>query len=129
MIMGNIQGKSKVNFEYMQTCIEYPKSHIIINVLENDLQHCLIDTTTHADDEEEIINHLIKTDKTKPIIIYGKNCCDEKILKKHKQLTTYGFKNIKIYCGGVFEWLCLQDIYGKEQFKTHGDEIDILKYK
>tara|TARA_A100001011_G_scaffold400696_1_gene517692 strand:+ start:11976 stop:12359 length:384 start_codon:yes stop_codon:yes gene_type:complete len=127
--MGNIHGNSKVNFEYMQTCIENPNSQIIINVLENNLQHCLLYTTIHAKEEEDVINQYIKTDKTKLIIIYGKNCCDEKVIKKYKQLTTYGFKNVKIYVGGLFEWLCLQDIYGKEQFKTFGDEVDILKYK
>ena len=127
--MGNIQSNTKVNFEYIQNCIEYPSSQIIINVLDNDLQHCLIYTTVHAKEEEEIVNSHIKNDKTKPIIIYGKNCCDEKVIKKHKQLVTYGFKNVKIYFGGLFEWLCLQDIYGKEKFKTSGDELDILKYK
>ena len=127
--MGNIQSNSKVNFEYMQSCIEVPNSQIIINVLDSNLQHCLIYSTVQAKDEEDIINKQIKFDKNKPIIVYGKNCCDEKLVKKHKQLITYGFKNVKIYIGGLFEWLCLQDIYGKEQFKTSGDEIDILKYK
>jgi rhodanese-related sulfurtransferase len=127
--MGNIQSNTKVNFEYMQNCIEYPNSQIVINVLDNDLQHCLIYTTVHAREEEEIVNEHIKNDKTKPIIIYGKNCCDEKVLRKHKQLINYGFKNVKIYFGGLFEWLCLQDIYGKEKFKTNGEELDILKYK
>ena len=127
--MGNINSNTKVNFEYVQNCINYPNSHIIINVLETDLQHCLITTTIHAKDEEYIINQCMKNDKNKEIIVYGRNCCDEKIIRKHKQLTNYGFKNIKIYFGGLFEWLCLQDIYGKEHFKTTSDELDILKYK
>ena len=127
--MGNIQSNSKVNFEYIQQCIEQPNSQIIINVLDNTLQHCLIYSTIHAEKEEEVINQHIRSDKNKTIIIYGKNCCDERILKKYKQLTTCGFKNIKIYFGGLFEWLCLQDIYGEEKFKTTGNEIDILKYK
>lgn len=127
--MGNIQSNTKVNFEYVQNCIEYPNSQIIISVLDNNLQHCLIHTTIHAEEEEEIVNNYIKNNKNKPIVIYGKNCCDEKVIKKYKQLITYGFKNVKIYLGGLFEWLCLQDIYGKEKFKTSGDELDILKYK
>ena len=56
--MGNIQSNTKVNFEYMQNCIEYPNSQIVINVLDNDLQHCLIYTTVHAREEEEIVNKL-----------------------------------------------------------------------
>jgi hypothetical protein len=109
--MGNIQSNTKVNFEYMQNCIEHPDSQTIINVLDNDSQHCLIHTTVHAREEEETVNSHLK------------------VIRKHKQLLTYGFKNVKIYFGGLFEWLCLQDIYGKEQFKTNGDELDILKYK
>jgi hypothetical protein len=127
--MGNIQSGTKVNFEYIQQCTINPNSQLIINVLENNLQHCLIYNTTHANKEENIINDYIKNDKNKEIIIYGKNCCDEKVLKKYKQLITYGFKNVKIYVGGLFEWLCLQDIYGEEKFKTTGMELDILKYK
>tara|TARA_B110001450_G_C17583463_1_gene465953 strand:+ start:139 stop:522 length:384 start_codon:yes stop_codon:yes gene_type:complete len=127
--MGNIQSNTKVNFEYMQNCIEHPDSQTVINVLDNDSQHCLIHTTVLAREEEETVNSHLKSDKTKPIIIYGRNCCDEKVVRKHKQLLTYGFKNVKIYFGGLFEWLCLQDIYGNEQFKTNGDELDILKYK
>ena len=127
--MGNIQSNTIVNFEYVQNCIENPNSHIIINVLDNDLQHCLIYTSIHGKDEEEIINDHLRNNKNKPIVVYGKNCCDEKIIKKHKQLVIHGFRNVKIYFGGLFEWLCLQDIYGKEKFKTTSDELDILKYK
>jgi hypothetical protein len=127
--MGNTYSNTKVNFEYMQNCMEQPNSYIVINVLDHDLQHCLIHTSVHAKEEEEIVNQYMINDKHKPIVIYGKNCCDEKVIKKHKQLITYGFKNVRIYFGGIFEWLCLQDIYGKEKFKTSGDEVDILKYK
>ena len=37
--------------------------------------------------------------------------------------------NIYIYPGGLFEWLCLQDIYGYEKFPTSGKLLDILKFK
>ena len=40
-----------------------------------------------------------------------------------------GFVNVYIYIGGLFEWLCLQDIYSKEEFPTNIYERDILKYK
>ena len=36
--------------------------------------------------------------------------------------------NVFIYSGGMFEWLCLQDIYGNELFQQQ-KELDILKYK
>jgi hypothetical protein len=31
--------------------------------------------------------------------------------------------------GGIFEWLLLQDIYGKELFPTTKKEADLLKFK
>ena len=63
------------------------------------------------------------------IIIYGVNACDDSVIKKYNQLYALGFINLYIYCGGIFEWLLLQDIYGEEAFKTTTKEIDILKYK
>ena len=57
----------------------------------------MINTTVHAE-EEEIINQCMRNNK-KLIIIYGKNCCDENIRTKYKQLVTFGFKNVKIYWG------------------------------
>ena len=63
------------------------------------------------------------------IVIYGKNCNDDTTNKKYQQLLTLGFYNIFLYTGGLFEWLLLQDIYGKELFPTTKKEVDILKYK
>ena len=37
--------------------------------------------------------------------------------------------NTKLYIGGLFEWLLLQDIYGDDEFKTTKKELDILKFK
>jgi hypothetical protein len=34
-----------------------------------------------------------------------------------------------MYLGGMFEWMLLQDIYGKEDFPTTEEELDILKFK
>ena len=33
------------------------------------------------------------------------NCCDDTVIK-YLNLKTYGFINIHIYAGGIFEWLC-----------------------
>jgi hypothetical protein len=63
------------------------------------------------------------------IIIYGRNCNDEKIYSKYSQLNSLGFYNLYVYCGGLFEWLMLQDIYGRDEFPTTKKELDILKYK
>ena len=63
------------------------------------------------------------------IVIYGKNCNDDKIYKKYNQLQTLGFFNSYVYTGGIFEWLLLQDIYGEKEFPTTKKELDILKFK
>ena len=47
----------------------------------------------------------------------------------YNQLKQLGFTNIYVYPGGIFEWLCLQDIFGTELFKTKGQELNILKFK
>lgn len=117
----------KINFEDVQRSIR--DNHIIISTLPSDMQTCLILNTIPASLEEEQMNDYIKKGKNIRIIIYGKNTHDEKIIQKYKQLTSYGFKNVYIYLGGMFEWLLLQDIYGKEEFPTTQVEKDILKYK
>tara|TARA_Y100000389_G_scaffold95236_1_gene91894 strand:- start:5484 stop:5867 length:384 start_codon:yes stop_codon:yes gene_type:complete len=127
--MGNINSVQRINFEQVQDTINNNNPYLLINVLDYNQQDCLIHTTIHADKEELEINNCIRVNKEKKIIIYGKNCNDDKIFKKYKQLKLHGFKNIYLYLGGLFEWLCLQDIYGKEQFKTVGYENDLLKYK
>ena len=71
----------------------------------------------------------MRQDKKHKIIIYGKNHSDETVYKKYNQLKQLGFVNVLIYIGGIFEWLCLQDIYGHELFPCIGNETDILKYK
>jgi hypothetical protein len=125
--MGNTNSVHKISFKQMQTIIQN-KDYIIINTLSPDLQNCLIINTLNASQEVSIINNLIKTDKERIIIIYGKNCIDESLIKKYTQLLNLGFKNINVYVGGLFEWLTLQDIYGSDLFPTTSIENDFLKY-
>ena len=63
------------------------------------------------------------------IIVYGKNSNDITILHKYEQLVKLGFTNVHIYTGGIFEWMLLHEIYGKELFKITRYEIDILRYR
>ena len=127
--MGNIQSIKKINFEDMQTVIKNPEIYLIINTLPPSEQNCLIVNTTFATDEENIINKFMKENKSIRIVIYGKNCNDDTTNKKYQQLLTLGFYNIFLYTGGIFEWLLLQDIYGKDLFPTTKKELDLLKYK
>ena len=127
--MGNTQTMRKINYEDMQTVIKNPEIYLIINTFSPTEQQCLIINTILATDEETIINKFLKENKSIRIIIYGKNCNDETINKKYQQLYSLGFYNIFVYSGGMFEWLLLQDIYGKELFPTTKKELDLLKYK
>jgi rhodanese-related sulfurtransferase len=129
--MGNTQSSSqKINFEDMQYAIKNPENHLIINTLGDHEQKCLILNTMPANEEETVINKLLKNgNRNVNIIVYGKNCNDSKIYDKHAQLTSFGFYNVYIYTGGMFEWLLLQDIYNEKEFPTTSKELDILKYK
>jgi hypothetical protein len=129
LFMGSIQSTKKVNYEDIQNIIKGRMSGILLlNSLDLNEQKCLIPNTLDAHREEEKINSVIRNLDTK-IIIYGKNTSDKNLEKKYLKLIEIGFANIYIYPGGLFEWLCLQDIYGRDDFPTTSDELDILKYK
>jgi hypothetical protein len=102
---------------------------VIINTLTVSEQGCLIVGTVSALEEEVVVNDLLKTNKQIQIIVYGKNCTDLGVVKKATQLQTIGFSNVCVYGGGMFEWLLLQDVYGKTEFKTTCNKVDLLKYK
>ena len=69
---------------------------------------------------------------TVTIVVYGKNATDVSVYKKYEQLVKHGIANVRIYVGGMFEWLLLQDIYGQDLFPTTGAcgvNLDILAYR
>ena len=123
----------KVSYEDLQMVI-YRNSNIqhstlIINTLPPSLQHCLIKTTVDIRFEERVVNTFIHKKPDIMIIVYGKNSNDITILHKYEQLVTLGFTNVHIYTGGIFEWMLLHEIYGKDLFKITKYEIDILRYR
>jgi hypothetical protein len=126
--MGNTTSIKYINFEDMQSAIAN-KEYIIISTLSANNQACLIAGTLSMNNEVEILNNYLKSDKNIRIVIYGMNSQDLAINKKYEQLSILGFVNVFIYGGGLFEWLLLQDIYGKDSFLTTSLERDILKYK
>ena len=126
--MGNKLSIRKIGFEDIQYVIKHKKKHyVLINTLSITEQTCLIPGTVAPEEEESIINRYLN--KQISIIIYGKNANDESIFKKYEQLITLGFSTVFVYTGGIFEWLLLQDIYGKDEFPTTSEELDILKYR
>ena len=128
--MGNKTSQVKISFEDVQRHITlHDNSYVMINTMPLNMQTCLIPNTVESNNEENVINDLLKKNADKKIIIYGLNNNDESVIKKYKQLLSLGFQNIFIYLGGLFEWLLLQDIYGNDNFPTTIRELDIMKYK
>ena len=127
--MGNKTSQVKISFEDVQRHITlHDESYVMINTMPLNMQSCLIPSTVDSNNEENVINDLLKNNADKKIIIYGLNNNDESVIKKYKQLLSLGFQNIFIYLGGLFEWLLLQDIYGNDNFPTTIRELDIKKY-
>ena len=127
-IKGTNASIPKINYEDVKLSINN-SNYLLINTLPNHEQNCLIYKTIHFASEEQIINDLVNNNKSHNIIIYGKNCNDDSVYKKYNQFIDLGFTNVYLYLGGLFEWLLLQDIYGKDMFKTTSNELDIIKYK
>jgi len=128
--MGNSQSIRKINYEDVQYIIKNQEAYIIINTLPISEQDCLLPNTMNIHKEEEQVNQLISAGKKDvKIVIYGKNCNDDKLYTKYQQLTSLGLYNVFVYPGGLFEWLMLQDIYGQDDFPTTKKEMDILRFK
>lgn len=121
-----------ISFDFLQTIlIRKSSEYLLLNVLPMDDQDCLIRGTINANNEEQILNQMIESIATpnKKIVIYGKNCNDEKVSAKLNQLQKLGLTDVFVYRGGLFEWMLLQDIYGEKEFPTTKREIDILRFK
>ena len=127
--MGNTVSVRKVNFEDLQYGIKNKHKCILINTLSSNEQGCLIKNTIPIESEEKLINKYLSEKIDVNIIVYDKNANAPNLMKKYNQLINLGFANVYIYPGGLFEWLLLQDVYGKDSFPTNIIEIDILKFK
>ena len=125
--MGNNASVQKVNFEDMQMLIRKEKCYVI-NTLDVTKQQSLIYGTLCANEEELVLNEIIRHGDDVTIVVYGKNSCDTSIISKHEQLVKIGFTKVFVYPGGMFEWMLLQDIYGSDLFPTTMIETDIMKF-
>jgi hypothetical protein len=120
---------NKINFEDMQSVYKNPDVYLLINTLSETEQECLILGTVTAQQEEAVINRHLANGRSIRIVIYGRNCNDDKVGTKYYQLRKLGFGTVYVYGGGLFEWMMLQDIYGAEEFPTTAKQVDILKFK
>ena len=117
-----------IGFDDMKTAID--KDYLLITTAGATESDNLIRNTTHPIDEENVINELISSNNmSKYIIIYGKNNCDPNMYLKYRDLISFGFFNVFVYAGGLFEWMLLQDIYGDDNFPSTIYELDILRFK
>ena len=127
--MGGTSSVHKISFEDVQKYSESAGRVILINTLPAGDQYCLIPGTLGSGQEEARVNDIVKEAASWTVVIYGRNCNDDSVYEKYKQFIALGFPNVSIYLGGMFEWLCLQEIYGVEAFPTTSSQLDILKYK
>ncbi len=111
LITGNSRSIKKVNFEDIQQIFRTNQNSLLINTLSENEQSCLIKGTVSIQDEIRLINENMYRSSIN-IIVYGKNTSETSPYKKVEQLMGLGFYNVYLYPGGLFEWLCLQDIYG-----------------
>lgn len=114
--MGNVP-PNLANFEQVQGTV--------ISVLGADEQDVLISGTVPCADEIREVERALAL-RTR-IVIYGRNDHDARIYAKYEQIRQLG-GDPRLYLGGLFEWLLLQDFYGAEQFPTTA-KADLLKYK
>jgi hypothetical protein len=120
----------KSSFEDIQSYIQNNDDTFLINTLPTGQQSCLIKNTVPYNDEERLLNAMINERMfDKCIIIYGLNTNDTTVYTKYNQIKSHGFSKVYLYLGGLFEWLCLQDIYGDENFPTTSRLIDIYKMR
>lgn len=129
--MGNSFDKiQKATFEDIQQLLP-DHNMLLINTLDLGKQTCLIKGTLPADREEVVINEHVQgyRDKQVRVVIYGLNATDCSVVRKYEQLRRLGFHNVMVYMGGMFEWVLLQDIYGRELFPTTSQVTDLLAFK
>ncbi len=126
--MGNTSSTTQItaNYEDIQRGLSI-KNGILIHTMDDET--ILISGTTSISNETQRINRLLDDrEYDTNIIIYGKNTDDyESLSKKRTQLLTLRFRNVWIYPGGIFEWILLQDVFGKTQFPTTTIVNDIIK--
>ena len=128
--MGGLHSVPKIGFEdIMDTVLKNSHAFALLNTLPPTEQDCLITGTLSAFSEESVMNQLISSNKAHYIVVYGRNANDPTLIKKYEQLTKFGFVNVHVYLGGMFEWLLLQEVYGAETFPTTSKCKDLYKYR
>ena len=123
-------GDRAIGFDDMLHCINNADKYAIIHTMPAYEQVLIRGTLTPAEEEAFINEYISKyVESNKTIILYGRNCCDDSARQKRTQLLSLGITDVYIYCGGIFEWLLMQDVYGFDEFPTTSRAADILVYR
>lgn len=109
---GNSSAIKKIGHQYVK------QTKILITSMTTPTY--LIQGTIPVEEEELVVNEFIKQGKySTSITVYGMNSNDDTAMHKCEKLKGFGFTNIQLYTGGLFEWLLLGDIYGETNFPLH----------
>jgi hypothetical protein len=99
--------------------------YLVISVLSETEQDVLIQGTVACGNEVAEVEKAIQAKRV--IIIYGRNNHDDRVWLKYAQLKKLGGK-AKVYIGGLFEWILLQELYGNERFPLTSAKFDPYQY-
>ena len=124
--MGNSTSSALVNYEKIQQ--SKANNNVLIHIMEDDQKLMILGSLTAYTETTKVNDMISRNEYETEIMIYGRNDHDyDKLITKHKQLKSLGFKHVYIYLGGMFELLLLQDVYGFKEFPTtivHGVKPD-----
>ena len=127
--MGAGPSAERITYEELQN-LQSSSRALIISTLPISEQECLVTGTLRPAVEEATLNGCLKRGESdRDIVVYGKNATDLSVEKKFKQLAGLGFSRVRLYVGGLFEWVLLQDIYGPHLVPTTSICKDPLRFK
>ena len=121
-LLEEIQSTHKSRQKLAILCL--PRYETFLEDITNHLKSRYEVRTCYTYNDQEMVSSVEWAD-----IVWLEFANDISVYNKHEQLVKLGFTNVFIYPGGMFEWICLQDIYGEENFPTTKKELDILKFK
>lgn len=88
-----------------------------------------IEGTVDGDKANQVLDKCLREDPSKLVVFYGLNSTDSAPLHRWNNATQLGLENAHVYCGGMFEWLILGELYGNDMFPVTSIQDDLLKFK
>ena len=107
------------------TCEDVLSRSALLITVQNETAPQIAGTTPIHQEVEEVERAIASR---KRIIIYGKNCHDDRIYLKCAQIAKLG-GDPRVYIGGLFEWVLLQEYYGADKFATTEKVKDVYKFR